>query len=269
MGNGNSQVKSWIVTAGRLGYAAKGVVYGLVGVLAAQAALTAGGAIEGSEGAIRTIGSQPFGKVLLALTGVALIGYVVWRITQAVADTEDKGSDAKGLAFRFGMLVSAATYASMAWFTLHAALFGDSGSGGSGAETWSAELMSHPFGRWMVGLVGVVFLGVGLHHFRRVWKASFMDHYEHGSLGPRQRTWMRRIGRFGLAARGVTFTLIGWFFVRAAWRFDPDQAGGLEAALESLAGQPYGVWLLAVTAFGFIAYGIYCFSRTRYRRFEL
>lgn len=262
-----AEPKQWLETAGRIGYAAKGTVYGMVGLLAAQAALSAGGDVEGARGAIQEIGEGTLGQVLLVLTGVALIGYVIWRFTQALADTEDRGADAKGLVMRAAYVISGITYSLLAYFALRL-VFGNGGGGsGSNRQTWTAELLAQPFGKWLVGGVGAVIVGVGLYHFYRVYKASFMEKYEAGSFTGEQRTWMRRIGRFGLAARGVTFCLIGGFFMQAARQADPSEAEGLEAALETLG--TYGTWMLAAIAFGFIAYGIYCFSRAKYRRFEV
>src|SRR5690349_10614398 len=86
-----------VVTLGRFGYAAKGVVYAVVGILAVQAALGRGGETTSSSGALQQIAAQPFGQILLGITAIGLIGYVIWRFVQAGMDTENKGTDAKGM----------------------------------------------------------------------------------------------------------------------------------------------------------------------------
>lgn len=80
-----------------------------------------------------------------------------------------------------------------------------------------------------------------------------------------ERTWIVRAGRFGLAARGVVFFVIGFFFIQAAKQSDPGQAMGLGEALASLQGQPYGSWVLGIVACGLISYGLYYVVQARYR----
>ena len=96
-----------------------------------------------------------------------------------------------------------------------------------------------------------------------------MDGYKAGEMDADEKRAARRIGQFGLSARGVTFAIIGVFVVQAAMRHDPSRAAqGLSGALSTLLQQPYGPWLLGVVAAGFVAYGIYCFTRARYRTFQ-
>jgi hypothetical protein len=73
----NASQKSWIERGARLGHLAKGLIHGLVGVLALQVALGAGGRIAGDHEAIELIGEQPFGRVLLFLIALGLGGYAV------------------------------------------------------------------------------------------------------------------------------------------------------------------------------------------------
>ncbi len=257
-----------VETLARFGYATKGVVYVIVGVLAVMTAVGAGGSTEGSKGAIETIAQQPFGRILVALTALGLIGYVIWRFVQAFKDPEGKGSDAKGIIARIGYAVSGVTYAGLAFLAGRMAISGGSsgGSGDSSKQELTAKLMSQPFGLWLVGAVGAIVIGVGIYHFYRAYKAKFMERYKSGEMSATERRWAKRIGQFGLSARGVTFSIIGGFFIIAALQADPSQAKGLSGALDTLARQPYGPWLLGIVALGLVAYGVYCFSQARYRR---
>ena len=256
----------------RLGFITKGVVYGVIGVLAVQAAFTAGGGTEGTRGAIREIGQQPFGQVLLGLAAIGLLAYALWRFIAAGVDPEGEGTDAKGIAKRIGYAVSGVIYLGLAVWAATIVLGGSSasggGDGGSGAA-WTARLMAQPLGQWLVGAVGIVIICVGLFHFYRSYNASFMKRYNTGEMNARQRVWARRLGRFGLAARGVTFCIIGGFLVEAALQANPNETRGLAGALDTLARQPYGPWLLGIVALGFIAYGVYCVSRARFSSFSI
>jgi hypothetical protein len=256
----------WVETMARCGYATKGVVYVIVGVLAVMTAIGAGGATKDSSGAIETIAQQPFGRILVGLTALGLIGYVIWRFMQAIMDPEHKGSDSKGIAARIGYAVSGIAYASLAFLAARIALNGGGGGGGdSSKQALTAKLMSQPFGIWLVGIVGVIVIGVGVFHFYQAYKAKFMEDYKAGEMSATERRWAKRIGRFGLSARGVTFAMIGSFFIIAAVQADPSEAKGLAGALDTLARQPYGPWLLGIVSLGLVAYGVYCFSQARYR----
>jgi hypothetical protein len=255
----------WVETGARFGYATKGVIYIIIGVLATQAAIGAGGATEGSKGAIETIAGQPFGRILLGVTALGLIGYVIWRLVQATLDPEHEGTDVKGIAIRLGYAVSGVAYAMLAFLAARIALSVGGGGGENSQQALTATVLAQPFGQWLVGAIGVIVIGVGLVHFYLAYKAEFMRQYT-GEMSPTQRRWARRIGQGGLSARGVTFGIIGGFLIQAAVQADASEAKGLGGALQMLAEQPYGPWLLAVVALGLVAYGVYCFSQARYRR---
>jgi hypothetical protein len=258
----------WVETLARLGYATIGVVYLIIGVLATQAAVGTGGATEDPQGALYAIARQPFGRLLLGVTAVGLSGYVLWRFIQALLDPERKGRNAAGLLTRVGCAVSGVAYAALAVLAARMALrLG--GGGGHAEQEWTAQVLAQPFGPWLVGMVGGITIGVGLAHFYLAYTAQFMREYATGSMSARQQHWARRLGQFGLAARGVTFGIIGGFLLHAALTADPTEARGLGGALAALAQQPYGPWLLGVVALGLVAYGLFCMSQALYRRVEL
>src|SRR5260221_7309600 len=101
----------------RLGYVVRGLLYGVMGLLALQVALSRGGTLADSQGAIATVGTTPFGGILLIAILIGLIGYSLWGVIRAVFDPLHKGSDAKGVAARLGYLGSAVTYGFLAFAT--------------------------------------------------------------------------------------------------------------------------------------------------------
>jgi hypothetical protein len=251
----------------RSGYAARGVVYLIVGGLAVLAAL-GGGQTTDSKGALLTILQQPFGDVLLGLVALGLVGYAIWRLVQAVMDTDHHGTDAKGLAIRGGLLVSAVTHTLLAFFAL-SLIFGwgtgGGGGGDGGARDWTAWLLQQPFGRWLVGLVGAAVVGAGIAHMVKGYKAHFEKYLE---MAPRTLDKASPICRFGLVARGVVFLIIGGFLLVAAWRFSSGDVVGLQGALQTLQQQPYGWILLGIVALGLFAFGVYSLIEARYRRID-
>lgn len=258
-----AQTADWVERLARFGYAAKGIVYAIVGGLAVQAAVSAGGQTTDTQGALTTIAAQPFGQILLGLVAIGLIGYVLWRIVQAVYDPEGKGKDAKGIAQRLGYLLNGAVYTGLALSALKLTAGGSAGSG-NGQQDATAQLLSQPFGQWLVGLIGAGVIGIGFYQFYEAYKASFRKRLNLNQMSDTERTWATRIGRFGLAARGIVLALTGLFLIQAARQSDPSEAQGLDGALQTLAQQPQGLWLLGLVALGLVAYGIHMLVQARY-----
>lgn len=252
----------------RLGYAVKGVLYFVIGALAVMAAFSGGGKTTGSRGAIKTIADVPFGQVLLWAIAAGLAAYALWRFVQTFLDPDDKDSVVK----RFGYFISGLIHASLTFWLVRSLLSGGepgsgSGSGGSGggAQDWTATLMQQPFGPWLVGIVGVGVIGYGLYQIYKAATVDFSSKFEDEKMSETEKTAAQRAGQAGLSARGVVFGLIGGFLVWAALSADPSKAKGLGDALDMLAAQPFGPWLLGAVALGLAAYGVYCGFNARYR----
>lgn len=256
-----------IETLARFGYGARGVVYGLVGALALLAAIGSGGQTGGSRSALQTLVSQPFGKVWLVLIALGLFGFCAWRILEALTDADNRGSDMKGWAVRGAHLISGIIYAGLALSALNLALGSSSGGGGEdqSARDWTAWLLSQPFGQWLVGLVGLVVAGTGLAFIVKAWRGRVADRL---SVPADKGGWICTLGRMGFAARGVVFLIIGGFLGLAAWHASSSQVHGLGGALEALERQPYGWVLLALTALGLFAFGLFGLIQARYRHID-
>ena len=256
----------WIERLARAGYVAYGMVYVLVGVLALRAAFGGGGETTGQEGALRSILLAPLGRILLGLVAAGLVAYAVWRLFQGVQDPEDEGGNAKGVVRRLDHVLNGLFHAGLAFSAGQLAL-GSSGSGGS-PDDWTATLMSQPLGRWLALVAGAVIFGAGLYQFYKAYKADFRDELKSHEMSRREEAWTTRSGRLGYAARGVVFGVIGVFLLQAALRADPQEARGLGGALETMARQPFGPYLLGLVAAGLVAYGAFMFVVARYRRIE-
>ena len=255
---------SWVERLGRLGYATKGAVYAFVGALALAVAIGAGGQTTDPSGALETIGEQPFGLILLVLITVGLAAYAFWRLFQAVKDPDWEGSDARGIAKRIGHAVAALAYFGLAFGAGQLVVV--SGGGGGSPQDWTAHLLSQPFGQMLVIGVGVAVLGYSLSQLYQAYEAQFREYLKLGEMSVREDTWITRIGRFGFAARGVVFAIVGIFLIQAGLRFDPSEATGLGGALKELLRQPFGPWLLGLVSFGLIAYGLFMLAIAHYRR---
>jgi hypothetical protein len=250
---------------GRAGYAALGVVYLLIGIVAAKAAIDGGGHVPSQRGAVSEISAQPVGQVLLVLIGIGLMGYALWRLLAAVFDIEHAGRGAKGVGKRVGYAATAIVNGAAGWTALQMAT-GIGYHGSSGVQTWAAQVMAEPFGALVIGLVGVGLIVAGAAEIRQAINRSFVRELELSRLDPDERTWIIRMGRFGLAARGVVFPIIGIALVKAALNHDPGRAKGIAEALRDLGTTSFGMGVLLVVAVGLASFGAYCVILSRYRR---
>lgn len=254
----------WVEPLARFGIASRGAVYALIGMLALQTAVGARGQQEtDTRSVLQWVAQQS--TALLWLLALGLFGYALWRVVQGVLDPENKGSDPKGLAVRAGMVISGLIYGSLALAAVRIASgTGDGGSGGT--QGFTADLMTKPFGRWIVAIAGLCVIGSGLSQIWQGWTEKFRKKLQLQRMNPNEQKLALRTGKVGLIARGVVFLLSGWFLIQAALRFDPSKAQGLGGALEALARQPEGAWLLGLVALGLIAFGAYSILLARYRR---
>ncbi|WP_198004904.1 DUF1206 domain-containing protein [Rubrobacter xylanophilus] len=253
----------WIEGLARFGYAAEGVVYAVMGGLALGVATGTGGRTAGQQGVFALIAAQPLGRPMLGLVAAGFVGYALWRLVQAAADADGEGRDARGLARRAGYAFSALAYSALALGAGRSAL--GSGGGGRSARDWTAWLLAEPFGQALAVAAGLAILGFGSYEVYQAYRAEFARYLRLGEIGGRAGRWVVRLGRFGVAARGVVFGLVGGFLVLAAVQHDPEEARGLGGALHALIRQPFGPWLLGVVALGLAAYGLLMVLVARYR----
>lgn len=252
----------------RFGYATEGAVYSLIGLLAAGAAFGTGGHPTGQRGALEVVAESPFGGILLSLIAVGFLGYALWRGVQTIADPDKEGTDLRALAKRTGYGVSALVYVGLA-FSAVGSLLGSTSEGGGSPDDWTALLLSWALGQVLVVGVGIAVIGVGLRELYQAYRARFLEYLKLDEMGERVRRWTERWGRLGIAARGIVFGVVGTFLIRAALEYDPQEARGLGGALQTLAQQPLGPWLLGAVALGLVAYGLFMLSVARYRHINM
>jgi len=260
-----TDIPGWVEKAARVGYATKGVVYLLIGGLAGTAALRWGGRTTDSTGALAALLEQPFGELLLMVIAAGLAGYSMWRFVQGVFDAERKGSRPKAIGVRLGYVGSGLIHAGLAWTALKLSLGWPSVAGDDPRQE-TRELMSLPFGPWLVAAVGCGVCAFGFVQLYKSYSKKFCRRLESQEMTPGQKQFACRSGQLGLTARGVVFLIVGSFFLSAARRHDSSQAGGLAEALHALEAQPYGSVLLALVALGLIAYGLFMFVEARFHR---
>ena len=238
------------------------MIYGLIGLLAFELAIGAGGSTTSQQGALHEIAQQPFGKVLLVLTAIGLAGYSIWRFVRAAIGhgTEDSDSTLE----RLGGVVSGIGYAILCATAIEILI--GSGGGGGGTSQTTGGILGWPGGVWIVGIAGIVTIGEGLEQGYRGFSKKFLEKSKTAEMSAAAKTWFTRIGVLGHLSRMVVFVLIGYFLVKAAIDYNPDAAVSLDGALTKLASASYGPVLLGIVAVGLAAFGLYSILDSRYRK---
>ena len=263
---GAGDAPTWLDALARVGYAARGVVYLLIGGLALMAAFSGGGSTGGSKNALASLSDGPLERTVLGLVALGLFAYAAWRAVQAALDPDDHGTDAKGLAVRAGLGVSAVTHTLLAIWALTTAVSGGGSSGGGGGkEGMSAWVLGLPGGRLILGLIALCILGAAVSFAVKAFKEKWEDRFR---LSAEKMKKIRPVCKAGLLAKAVVFVLIAGFVGYAAWTHNPDQAGGLGQALSTIRSQPFGSILLGLTALGLFAFGLYSCFEALYRKID-
>lgn len=247
----------------RAGFAARGVIYMIVGALAIKLALGGGGTSPNQQGAMRAIAAQPLGGVLLVLVAVGLGGYALWRLVRAVLGHGPEGSDES--LDRVAAFASGIVYAGLCAIAVEI-LVGAHTAASGGAQKPTAGVLGWPAGPWLVAIAGVALIGVGLYQGYRGVSRDFLEDSKVEQMSSTVRRWFARLGSFGYLARMVVFCLVGTFLIAAAAEYDPKKAVGLDGALSRVDHASYGPFLLSLVAAGLIAFGAYSLADVRYRR---
>jgi hypothetical protein len=246
----------------RAGFVARGLVYGIIGLLALDLAVGTGGKLANQKGALRTIEHQPFGHVLLTLVAIGLGGYSLWRLVRAALGHGPEGSDTT--LERLGGFGSGIVYAVMCALAVEI-LLSSAGSSG-GAKKTTKDVFALPAGHWIIGGAGLVLIGVGIYQFVRGVRQKFLDDSKTEQMRPEVKKWFTRFGTVGHVSRAIILALVGIFLLKAAIDYKADEAIGLDGALAKVYDQPYGPWLLGAVALGLLIFGLFSIGEARYRK---
>jgi hypothetical protein len=245
----------WFDGFARFGYASKGLSFAAMGILMVRVALGQQSERADFAGAVEEMTAQPLLIGLLILLCVGLFGYAIWRVIQGVADLEREGGDWTGMAKRAMYVAVGVSYAGFAVYGV-GILLGWSTEEGA-VRDWTATVLGWPFGRWIIGVVGLAVLASGLAELWFALSGSFQVELGRDDIGKFQKVCLICTGGVGHAGRALVYSAAGVFAIRAALNFDPDEARGVAETIRELALQPYGSWIVAFAATGFIAYGVY------------
>jgi Domain of Unknown Function (DUF1206) len=247
----------------RAGLAARGVLYILIGWVAVLVALGQTSRQADQQGALQLLAGQPYGLASLWLLGIGFAGYALWRLSEAAFGVAGEGN---GAGPRLKSLARAAVYAFFACLTFRIISGAGAGNQTARQQDLTATVMHHAGGRWLVGIVGLAIVIAGLTLVAEGIRRKFLKYLQLARMSPRARRVVERLGVIGTAARGAVFALAGILVIEAAVTYQPSKAGGIDKALLTLRGQPFGEFLLILAALGLIIFGIYGLCEARWRK---
>ncbi|MDT4995311.1 MAG: hypothetical protein QOH97_5203 [Actinoplanes sp.] len=257
----DSKPLEYLARGGFIGY---GLIHLLFAWLAVQLAVGRSGGENDQSGALRSLASKPFGRTLVIIVVVGMVALAVWQAFEA-AIGESGEQDRQAVAERVISGIRAIIYLSFAWTGVQV-VTGANASQGDQQQKGASTLMDATGGRWLVGLIGLVVIGVGVGLLIYGVTKTFERHLNIQQMSPTVRKATRRLGVAGYSAKGVAYAIAGLLVVVAAVTYNAKKARGLDSALKALAAQPYGPWLLGLVALGIAAFGVYCFSQAKYRK---
>ena len=244
----------------RAGFVANGAVHVLIGILAIVVGVGGDGEAD-QPGALRAVAAAPLGFVVLWLAAIALGALGVWEVLEGLL--VPRQSQRRKWAARLGEWGRASVYLVLA-VVAGAVAVGARPDPDESVQDASQGLFTLAGGTLILGAVGItlgvvgvcfVVIGVGRRFKKDVETPS-------GRAGDA----LVGLGIAGYVAKGLALIAVGVLLVVAAVKVEPDDSGGLDAAIDGLATLPLGPALCTAIGIGLIAYGVFLTLSARFRR---
>ena len=241
----------------RVGMAAKGVVYVLMGTLTAIAALGSSQEKSGSKGALDFLASQSYGQVLLAIIGLGLICYLLYRLYMAFANVKNHDDDFKGAIMRASYVISGLIYGFLGYTALKMA-FGSSGN----SNNTVSKILNSDYGEIIAFGIAIALAGKAIYEFYMAYSDKYKSEVEHAHLDSNVKSLLLKAGKIGFTARGIVAGILAYLFFKAG-------SGGSNENLDrtdafNFLQQEFGTIVLALVAIGIASYGVFMLIKSKY-----
>jgi RNase P/RNase MRP subunit POP5 len=246
----------------RAGLTARGVIYILVGWVAALVALGHSSREADQQGALQLLAGKSYGLVSLWLLGIGFAAYALWRLSEAAFGVT---GDQPGAGPRLKSLARAIIYAGISYLTF-TVIAGTDRSQSGRQQDITATAMQHTTGRVLVGVAGLVVVACGIVLVVEGARRKFMKYLQTAQMSARTRRVVEVLGITGTIARGLVFALAGVLVIDAAVTHNAAKSGGIDTALLTLRDQPAGEFLMLLAALGLLVFGVYGLCEARWRK---
>lgn len=260
---------------GRIGFAARGVTWLLVGFFGFVGAVSVHKTKDQGE-ALRAAFSGAPGLILLCLMTIGIFCYSIWRLFEGFY-----GINVDPSSSRFGQLLRG--YVIPFGSAIFYSFFGISLIIGMAHPThtsgldWMGKFSGNVAGSLLLTSGSLVLFGVAVawlvevaqRRFERVWDQDVIDSTDF-VLGKTDKRITYRVlvilASVGTFGRAFLFMLLSGLIMRVAWGDDVKRIGFGEA-LGQLQGSVWGRALLGVTSLLLMVFGIYSMTLSRYKKF--
>lgn len=252
----------------RFGFYTKGFLFIVIGLLAILVAIgERGGELADPTGALTRIAKAPYGKIILIVFVVGAAAHGAWNILRGAADVDNAGKGVQGIIKRCIAAGTGFFYLFLAW-TAWSIVSATQIAEGAGTvqKNLTALLLALPLGAILVGLVGLIVIGAGLHECYSGVTGKYQESFKLYNLDSKRLAIIKILGVFSFLARGLIFGIMGYFFIVAAIDSNPNEAVGIDGALRTLSQSYFGKTVLFVTAAGLVCHGFLSLYEARYRR---
>lgn len=247
----------------QFGFYSKGIVYSLIGILAALVAFNLGGDIKDTAGIADYLYDLPGGVVLTAIIALGLVAHGLWRFYEAAVDPHAE-ADKTRIGPRIQFAYSGFFYAAIGFSFAKPLLNISSSSEGESQQAALAMLLEKDWGIWAVWILAIGMAGNAIWQFYLGISGEFMIQIDENPDSKNEYNLVKRSGRYGYVARGVVFGVISYFLVRVSLAQNANELEDTEGAFQYLLNLPYGSFLMGAVALGMLGFGIFCIMVARH-----
>ncbi|MBV8781309.1 MAG: DUF1206 domain-containing protein [Phycisphaerae bacterium] len=260
----------WIGHLMRLGFAARGILYALIGLLTLASIFNHRHRMQvGMSDAFISISSVTIyylrpGIVLLLGLAVGFAGFALGMMWTAFFDWNDEGRSLVGILKRLGTFIGGAGHIGL-MATAVLMMIGHQPNDDS-TRRWTAWALDYPGGRILVAIAGTWAGGYGLFLLSKFVTGRLDNKLDYTAMSKSTTRWTNITGRFGMLSRGAIYLTIGCVLVVAGWMGTARNVVGFGGAMLTIAQDTFGWIALSAIAIGLFAYGIFMMIEARYRR---
>jgi hypothetical protein len=251
----------------RYGCVSIGTVYILIGSMAILSLFGRGGDDADEERAMHYLLQYDLGEVLVWVVLAGMVGYIIWRIFEAVTDPYGFGTDLKGVGKRIGIALTSVGYGLIA-YSAYDVLAGNGENSEQEQQFMIARVLAWDAGPWLIGAVGVVTAIAGLLQFRFVVNGNYKNWLNLENMETWKKRFVFALAWAGYFARGIILLVLGYFMVRGAIKKEPDEVGDTDTAFDFIGGGIIGDSAFFLVAVGTICYGFFMYVFSVCYKFE-
>ena len=248
----------------RIGSAAKGLVYFLMGLFCLGTVVNISTGTSGPEETIAWLGRNPYGQVVYFVLGTGILCYAAWRLYEAFLDPFARGKSFAALFYRLNCIIVGICYGALAVYSFRRLFrFYDGGEIRKDALQLVLQL---PYGAAITYIIAVAVVGAGISALYTGFSNAHMRDVDNWALTRVQRKGFEIVGAVGLGGVAAVYFIMAYSLYRVAQMNYADNFMGVGDSLAYLEGWSVGLMLMLITGVGLLAYGIFMFLLAYYER---